>query len=108
VSHFDSFYPESDTIRNCPGGLWCISLLLKMESYLQKAKNGDSDAESRLCNRIGQLRRHFPSFNQLPGELGRVTKESVDWLRSVGRVVNLKSENPIDWISIRGGGPRWL
>ena len=102
---YNEFYPHSGSIGTT--ALWSIGFLLKIENHLRNAKNGNKEAESKLCNRIGQLRRHVASVEDLPEDLKRAVKESVDWLRSQGRVIKLGSADPREWISARGGTPRW-
>ncbi len=102
---YNEFYPHSNSIHT--SALWSIGFLLKIEGHLASAKNGNKEAESKLCNRIGQLRRHIASVEDLPEDLRAAVKESVDWLRNQGRVVKLGSADPREWISARGGTPRW-
>lgn len=103
----DKFYPISETIRACPNGMWQISMVVKLESHLQAAKNGDRDAESRLVNRIGQLRRHFPEISDLPPNIFNAMRKACGWLSTNGRVFDLLNEDPALWVSQRGGAPRW-
>ncbi len=102
---YNEFYPFSNSINTT--AFWSIGFLLKIETHLRNAKNGNKEAESKLCNRIGQLRRHISSVNDLPEDLQTAVKNSVDWLRSQGRVIKLGSKDPREWISARGGMPRW-
>lgn len=102
---YNEFYPVCNSINTTI--FWPVGFLLKIEGHLTSAKNGNREAESKLCNRIGQLRRHISSVNDLPEDLQAAVKESVDWLRSQGRVIKLGSKDPREWISARGGMPRW-
>jgi len=105
MSRYDEFYPESNSIKNMDGKLGvALSLRLKLIRHLNNAKAGDMNAESKLVNRIGQLRRNRPS---MPHNLTAELKQAVEYLRSVGRVINLKGDDPSLWISMRGGAPRW-
>lgn len=106
MNEFNEFYPVSDTILNCPGGLWQLGMILKLEEHLRNAQRGSGEAESKLCNRIGQLRRCVP-FNVLTTNLQEKVGECIKWLRTTGRVLDLKNEDPRQWISNRNGGPRW-
>jgi hypothetical protein len=101
----DLFYPISETIKT--SAIWQISMLVKLETHLQNAQNGNRLAESKLINRIGQIRRNVESFNSLNSDLQDVIKRSVEWLRTTGRTVDLKNENPALWITMRDGSPRW-
>lgn len=103
---FDDFYPISTTMKNAPQGLWQIGLLVIIDKHLEHAKNGCRESESRLINRIGQLKRNVP-FNAISDELKKKIKKSVEWLETTGRKVDLKNEDPRFWISNRKGGPRW-
>lgn len=104
--NIDHFYPVSGTMMAMPGGLWQIGMVVKLETHLQSARNGNRDSESRLVNRIGQLRRNVP-FNQLSESLLDVVKKSAEWLRSTGRQIDLKNSEPALWITQRDGSPRW-
>jgi len=105
MSRYDEFYPESNSIKNLDSKFGIIiGLKLKLISHLNNAKAGDMNAESKLINRIGQLRRNRPS---MPEELREELKQAVEYLRSVGRVIDLKGDDPSLWISMRGGAPRW-
>ena len=103
---FDAFYPVSQTISACPTGLWQIGMTAKLAEHLAAAKGGDRDRESRLVNRLGQIRRHLHS-DQLSQGLADQFKEACLWLRSEGRKIDLRNEDPARWISQRGGAPRW-
>lgn len=103
----DKFYPLSQTITACPGGIWQIGMVAKLEGHLQSAKNGNRDSESRLVNRLGQLRRHFNTLDEMSGNLQDVYKKAITWLRANERVCDLTNPNPALWISQRGGAPRW-
>ena len=106
MDQFNEFYPESQAMKAGSSGMWMIGMVLKLEKHLQNAKNGNREAESKLCNRIGQIRRHF-EFPDLPGNIKDLVIESVDWLRTTGRAVDLRNKNPAYWISTRDGRPRW-
>ena len=101
----NSFYPLSETIKK--SALWQVSMIIKIEGHLRNARNGDGEAESKLCNRIGQIRRHVKHVDHREPDLMGLVKESVDWLRSQGRKINLHSEDPREWISTRDGRSRW-
>lgn len=102
---YNEFYPHSETMSQ--PGMWQIGLVLKIEEHLRNAKSGDALAESKLCNRIGQVRRHFPTPNTCPAGIMDAVKPAVDWLRSTGRKIDLQNNDPRMWISNRSGNPRW-
>lgn len=102
----DEFYPISSTMRSSPSGMWQVGMVVKLASHRQAAKNGDRLAESKLCNRIGQLRRNV-EWGALSTSLVDEIKASVEFLKTTGREINFASKNPKEWISGRGGAPRW-
>lgn len=104
MNEFDKYYPESDSMKTQGVGI-VISLKAKLQSHLRKAMSGDREAESKLCNRLGQIRRNFP--DKFPDWLKEEFDQAVPFLRSVGRTINFKSSDPRYWISQRGGYPRW-
>ena len=99
----DTFYPISETIQQAPNGLWTIGMFTKLETHLKNAMEGDRDAESKLVNRLGQLRRHYPTFAAIPANLQGSIKRSAEWLRTTGRKIDFKNENPALWITQRDG-----
>jgi len=103
MSKVDEFYPIYN-LQESP--LIELSLMLKLKRDLEMAKKGNKLSESKLCNRIGSLRRSA-DFRDLNPDLQNLLRESVDWLRSVGRKVNLGCDDPRQWISTRDGRPRW-
>lgn len=103
----DQFYPVSDTIVNCPSGMWQVGMVVKLTEHLNSARNGNRDSESRLVNRIGQLRRCIPKMDLMSTSLKEVFVQAVEWLRSIGRKVDLKNEDAAYWITQRGGAARW-
>ena len=82
------------------------AMAAQMADHLAAAKAGNRDRESRLINRLGQIRRHLTS-DQLSGVLADQFKEACQLLQSVGRKIDFRNENPACWISQRGGAPRW-
>lgn len=86
--------------------LGTIGLLARLREHLELAEAGDRDRESRLINRICQIRASA-EFDSLAPPIKGMVKRGVDFLRSTGRKVNLKSPNQIDWVSQRDGSPRW-
>ena len=105
-SGFDSFYQVSQTMVDCPQGLWQAGMMVKLAEHLKAAKQGDRDRESRLVNRLGQLRRCVESSYISPGLQEQIVA-AVGWLRDHGRTVDFSSADPAKWISQRGGAPRW-
>ncbi len=108
MSHpVDDFYPLSDAMRKCPHGMWQVGMVVKLSDHLANAKAGSKDSESRLCNRLGQLRRNV-EFSCLQTALVEAVTEAITWLRSTGRTVDFKQEDPTRWITTRDGKtPRW-
>ena len=106
VKREDEFYPHSETMAAMPRGLWQIGMVVKLATHRANAERGDTEAESRLCNRVGQLRRWL-KFDDMTENLRDELRESVAYLRRVGRIVNFKSEDPRAWISTRSGHHRW-
>ena len=108
MSKFDEFYPESTVMAAQPGGLWQLGMVYKIEGHLAKARMGDRLYESRLVNRIGQLRRCVDHFDQMMPALQDKVREAVAWIRSTGRTVNFAADDPRYWITARDGkSPRW-
>lgn len=101
MTAFDEFYPVSDSIGK--SGFWHIGMLLKIEGHLNSARNGNRESESKLINRLGQLRRHISSFNELTPDLKAAVKEAVEWIRTTGRAVDFTASNPGSWITARDG-----
>lgn len=102
----DEFYPVSETIRAQPRGMWVHSMEFKLREHPAAAAGGSRDSESRLINRLGQLRRNCPG--SLPDELLPLVKEVVGFLRKVGRKVDLVNPDPRFWVTARDGrSPRW-
>ena len=102
----DMFYPASQTMLNAPQGMWQLGMAIKLSEHLAAAKLGDRDRESRLVNRLGQIRRCV----EKPDISAVLTDEMVKacrWLRSQGRTVDMGNHDPRLWISQRGGAPRW-
>lgn len=108
MSKVDEFYPKSAVMAAQPDGMWQLGLVMKMEEHLAKARRGDRLYESKLINRIGQLRRCVEHFDQLQTPLQDTVREAVAWVRSTGRAVNLSVDDPRYWITARDGkSPRW-
>lgn len=99
----DEFYPmfEKDI-----GSMAGLGLAQRIQLHLDNAKNGDRLAESKLMNRIGQVKRSF-SFDEVPVDIQDLIKEAVEYLRSTGRKVNLGSSNPEEWFTTRSGQSRF-
>ena len=108
MNQLDYFYPVSESILGCTDGMWQIAMSLKLSDHRQKAMAGDREAESRLINRLGQLRRCCHDLGSLSEPLQAEVRASAAWLRSVGRKVNFHNSNPAMWVSARDGkSPRW-
>ena len=103
-----NIFEKSESIRRAAHGqsLGMIGLIARLREHLVLAEAGDRSRESRLINRICQIRASA-EFNSLAPEVRGMVKRGVDFLRSTGRKVNLQSPNQIDWVSQRDGSPRW-
>lgn len=102
---FDQFYPPSETMSG-QSPFWQIGMVAKLADHRAGAEAGDRDKESRLCNRLGQLRR-LVKREQMLDALREEVEEAVKFLRSTGRTVDFKQEDPAKWITTRDGRPRW-
>ena len=103
----DDFYPLSTTMIG-QSKIWELGLLFKIESHLKNAKNDGKVYESKLINRLGQLRRNIPELNKCSPDLQVAVKEAADWLRTQGRKIDFQNPNPGLWISARDGkSPRF-
>ena len=109
ITPFDEFYPPSSSIYGAATGktLAHIGFELKLRQHLAAAVLGDRERESKLINRIGQIRRHVPRVSDVHPDIKQVLRESRAWLEAVGRKIDFMNEDPRHWISARGGGPRW-
>lgn len=103
---FNATYPVCETMRSFLAVRWQTGVCVILDGLLREAKLGDRECETRLVNKIGQLKRNT-NFTDLNDELKGLVKESVDWLKTTGRVVDLNNKNPSLWISKRDGSPRW-
>lgn len=103
------FYPKSESVANAALGrtLATIGYALRLRQHLAGARAGDRERESRLCNRLGQLRASLPAFSLATAEVQQVVRESVAFLREQGRTVNFTDPDPARWITQRNGLPRW-
>lgn len=108
MNPIDEFYPVSRAIVQSPdAGMWMVSMVIKVNDHLTAAKSGNKESESRLINRLGQLRRCGPPFEKLPQDLQEGVRSAVAYLRSTGRTVNFAHPNPGMWITTRTGDPRF-
>jgi hypothetical protein len=106
--HFDQFYPYSETIAKNVSCMWQVEMTVKLLDHLQHARNGNRERESKLINRLGQIRRCAGPFNTLSENLREAFTESVKWVQSTGRKVDFKHREPAMWITARDGvTPRW-
>jgi hypothetical protein len=104
MSKIDEFYPIDNDIKIYP--VREMGYIMKINNHLQMAKAGDREAESRLCNRLGQLRRSM-DFNNMSPDLQDAIKEAAAWLRTTGRKVDFSHNDPALWITTRSGNPRF-
>lgn len=105
---FDELYPVSETMQNTGSPFWQIQMDAKLSGHLANAKNGDRNSESKLVNRLGQMRRNVPTLSLLNESLADTVKECVDWVRTTGRKVDFANQDPRYWITARDGKtPRW-
>lgn len=107
MSTVDFFYPFSKNINNMPQGMWQMDAAMRLRHNLTLAKKGDMEAERRIINRIGTIRRSVNSMQEINQDLLEVIKEAADYLRSTGRKVDLSNKDPRYWITRRDGSPRW-
>lgn len=108
MNAFDEFYPVSQTMSSGSAGMWEIGMTVKLAEHLAAAQRGDRERESKLINRLGQMRRNVASFDKLSDNVKEEVAKSVTWLRSVGRKVDFSNTNPAFWITARDGKtPRW-
>lgn len=103
---FDDFYTVSTTMKEAPQGMWQMGINGVILTHLENAKDGCRESESRLINRIGQIKRNVP-FEVLNSDLKNTLKIAVEWLRTTGRKVDLNNPDPSLWITKRDGSPRW-
>jgi hypothetical protein len=104
MNEVDRYYPIDDKLKLYP--LRQVGYIMRITANFGLAKAGDRDAESRLCNRLGSLRRSI-EFSDMSPNLQEAVKDTVEWLRSVGRKVDFKHNDPAMWITTRSGGPRF-
>lgn len=102
MNKLDEFYPVSNAMTNFAEGMWQVGMIVKLADHLANAKKGNKESESKLCNRLGQLRRNV-KFEGLTEDLRLAIKEASDWLRSTGRSVDFRHTNPGMWITARDG-----
>ena len=95
-------YLMKDTIED-----WEKSYTIKIKGSLLLAKKGDILFENELINYIGTIQRNRHGFEELNQELKHVIQEALEFLKSVGRSINLNHVDPAFWISTRSGQPRW-
>ncbi len=109
VEPVDRFYAIDRLTASAARGesLAVIALERKLREHLAAAVLGSRERESRLVNRIGQIRRSVPRMSLLDPAIKQILKEAKEWLAAVGRVIDLGSDDPREWISQRGGQPRW-
>ena len=101
----DDFYPISQVMSNPDSLMWTLGWEIWVREYLRAAKNGSRSSESKLVNRLGQVRRCLP---MLKGhQIEPLFLEAVAWLRTTGRIVDLSNADPGRWISTREGKPRF-
>jgi hypothetical protein len=109
---FDSFYPISESLKI--DGLAWVDMLSKLSNHRINAERALAEGrdpgeyESKLINRIGQIRRMKPEGKGLSHDILEEIKLGIKYLKSRGRKIDLENENPAHWISNRDGtGPRW-
>jgi hypothetical protein len=104
MSEIDKYYPLDDNLNAYP--LRQIGYIMRISANLHLAKTGDRVAESKLCNRLGSLRRSI-EFQDMSPNLQDIVKEAVDWLRTTSRKVDFTNPDPALWITTRSGSPRF-
>ncbi len=107
----DEFYPASHSLKRMREGKGVERVrAATIRRLAERVLKGDRSAEANLCKEVGQIRRHFPEWwkgERSHTELREAVSEAVDALREVGRKVDLRSDDPREWVSARDGGPRW-
>ena len=78
----------------------------RLKFRLGEARKGDAKSESKLINRLCDVRASIAHFPTLPRDLREVIEEVVAYLRSVGRTITFGSNDPTLWVSARDGRPR--
>ena len=106
---FNAFYPASNSVRLAARGesLGSIALEQRLRVHLAGAVMGVGNMERKLIRRICQIRREVEYLKDLDPAVKQVVKEAVAWLRAVGREVDFQADNPANWVTQRGGEPRW-
>jgi transketolase C-terminal domain/subunit len=104
MNKVDEYYPIDNDIKIYP--VREMGYIMKINNHLQNAKLGDHIAESKLCNRLGTLRRSIEIKDMSP-DLQDAVKEAVAWLRTTGRKVDFTNQDPALWITTRSGNPRF-
>jgi hypothetical protein len=104
MDNVEKFYPIDNDFSTSP--LREMGYIIRINENLRLAKAGDRVAESKLCNRIGTLRRSL-EFKNISPDLQDVIKEAVTWLRTTGRKVDFTNPDPALWITTRSGNPRF-
>lgn len=101
----DQFYKLSpEMLNDC--NEWQTKVTGELKTYLEKAKQGDRDAESKAINLIGTIKRST-NFVDLTHSLVGIIRLAVEYFKSTGRTVDFSATDPRMWISGRSGGPRW-
>jgi Asp-tRNA(Asn)/Glu-tRNA(Gln) amidotransferase A subunit family amidase len=104
MSKVDEFYPIDNDFSTSP--LREMGYIIRINENLRLAKAGDRVAESKLCNRIGTLRRSLEIKDMSP-DLQNAVKDAVAWLRATGRKIDFTHNDPAMWITTRDGNPRF-
>jgi transketolase C-terminal domain/subunit len=104
MNKVDEYYPIDNDVKIYP--VREMGYIMKINNHLQNAKLGDKIAESKLCNRLGTLRRSIEIKDVSP-DLQDAIKEAVAWLRTTGRKVDFANQDPALWITTRSGNPRF-
>lgn len=80
----------------------------RMMFRLGEAKKGDKKSESKLINRLCDVRASIDNLSKVPQNLREMILMTTRYLMSIGRKVDLRPEqtDPKLWVSARGGQPR--
>jgi hypothetical protein len=84
----------------------CADYIRDIRENLSLAKVGYVEAESRLCDKLGTIRRSI-EHNDLSVGLYFAITEAINWLRSVGYRVDFMHPDPAMWITTRDGKSRF-
>jgi hypothetical protein len=107
MEQFNKHYPVDYVLT--PPHTWkstCTDYVRDIKENLALAKIGYAEAESKLCDKLGTIRRSV-EYNDLSKGLFDAMDEAINWLLSVGYKFNFVHPDPGMWITTRDGKPRF-